>query len=727
MKKNILILPGDGIGKDICRAVLPILETFDLPITLTYGEIGWECWQRDGDPIPSETWEKIAASDAILLGATTSKGKAEAENALPDRLKNTSRKYVSPIIQLRQKLGLYANIRPFRYISGPQRPFRACVVRENTEGLYSGLDFKGISSETAIWLKHPNIEKSGLQETTFSVRLQTRFGLERLFHAAFTYAKKHKLKLVTLADKPNVLRESGQFAKDIFEQVALQYPDIKHEIHNVDAVGLWLVKKPERFGVIVAENMFGDILSDVAAGVMGGLGLAASMNIGENIAYFEPVHGSAPHLSGKDKANPSAMFYTLALLLEYLGFSSEAEQINNAVDQVIKDEKFLTYDLNGVSSTSEMATAIVKAVAVPIKHKTASVITVGSELVSGQYVNTNLQDLSQRLKDKNIKIQRQFVCDDNFKQISETIIHCMGTDDIIVICGGLGPTSDDKTREAVALALQRPLLYNEKEWEAIKKQLQYLNIPIDEQSQRQAFFPKDSHILDNPSGTAAGFYLSTEHSCIVVLPGPPSQAIPMLESYLTRFDNNRLQEKNEYCWSFIGINESEIAAWIDKNLLQQEFEAHYLWRSPYVIVQLVTYSSAQLDNTFITQLKNKFKDYLVGDGIITAKELILGKTHIQWTSPQEKLQNIFSKTNTLLQKANDQNKILKVTVQTTPPFETVLNGPNDLGNMELNLLINGEITYNKQFPYTKPLLKNALEEHAYWLLVTHLNHESKND
>lgn len=545
MKKNILILPGDEISQDICQAILPVLEKFDLPITLTYGNIRWDCWQPDINPIPSEILEKIAMSDAILLGATTSKDKVAAGNDLPDHLKNIQRKYVSPLIQLRQNLGLFANIIPFRYISGAQKPFHACLIYENTEGLYAGLDFKGMPDERPTWLKHPKIEESAADEVSFAIHLQTKVALERLFHTAFTYARKHKLGLVTLADKADILKESETFSRAIFAQVASQYPDIAHEIHNVDDVALWLVKEPERFGVIVAENMIGDILSAVAIAMMGGLGLAASMNIGKNIACFAPLQGSSPHLADKNTVNPAGMFYTIALLLDYLGFAAEAQQINRAVDQVIRDEKFLTYDLNGMSSTTEMAAAIMDAVASPNSHRTAAVITIGSELTSGQYLNTNLQDLSQKLVNKNIKVRRQFVCDDSFKQISETIIQCLGTEDLIIISGGLGPTSDDKTRQSVALALQKPLLYNEQEWETVKRQLQQLNIKIDEDSKHQAFFPEGANILNNPGGTAAGFYLTTEHSTIVVLPGPPSQAIPMLETYLTNFDTNKSHVKTE--------------------------------------------------------------------------------------------------------------------------------------------------------------------------------------
>ncbi|MEQ1977379.1 isocitrate/isopropylmalate family dehydrogenase, partial [Xenorhabdus sp. SGI240] len=389
MNKKILVLPGDGIGQEVCDAALPVFKALDLPVTLTIGDIGWTCWEREGNPVPESTWEQIDSVDAVLLGAITSKGKEEAQQALPSYLRGKVENYVSPVIQLRQRLGLYANIRPIRYIEGERKPFRCCVIRENTEGLYAGFDFKGIPAIAATWLTHPNIDKYGPEEAAWSVRLQTRFGLEHLFTTAFEYAQENNYTRVTFADKPNVMRESGHFAKVIFDTVTARYPEIQADIHNVDAVALWLVKKPHEFGVIVAENMFGDILSDLAAGVMGGLGLAPSANIGSDIAYFEPVHGSAPSMAGKNKANPAAMFYTIALLLEHLGFINAAMKINRAVDNVIRVGKTVTYDLGGSATTQQMAQAIINTLDEKCTNKSASIISVGDELLSGQHTNTN--------------------------------------------------------------------------------------------------------------------------------------------------------------------------------------------------------------------------------------------------------------------------------------------------------------------------------------------------
>lgn len=360
LKKKVLVLPGDGVGAEVCHAALPVFNLLNLPVTLEIGQIGWECWRNGAEPIPAETWQKITDADAVLLGAITSKGKQDAEKELLPELQGKNHQYISPLIQMRQKLELFANIRPVYSLKAEQRPFRCVVLRENTEGLYCGLDRRGIPDEYRDWVKHANIDRSGHGDVAMSVRIVTRFGLERIIRYAFEYATKNNYSSVTWADKPNVLRESGQLSSDIFWEIAAEYPAIRAEIHNADAVALWLVQRPERFGVIVAENMYGDILSDLAAGVMGGLGFAPSANIGAGTPYFEPVHGSAPRMANRGKANPSAMFLTIGLMLEHLGFAREARRINQAVASVINSGEALTYDLGGTATTLEMADKILE-------------------------------------------------------------------------------------------------------------------------------------------------------------------------------------------------------------------------------------------------------------------------------------------------------------------------------------------------------------------------------
>ncbi|KPZ09535.1 Dehydrogenase, isocitrate/isopropylmalate family [Pseudomonas syringae pv. spinaceae] len=202
-------------------------------------------------------------------------------------------------------------------------------------------------------------QRAGQEDATVTLRLQTRSGLTRIFEYAFDYARDNNFSRVTFVDKPMVLRHSSAFARVIFEETAQRYPDITGAIENVDAVALWMVQRPERFGVIVAENMFGDILSDLGAGVMGGLGFAPSGSFGNSGAYFEPVHGSAPAHAGLNKANPSAMFLAIAMMLEHLGYPAQSDCITRAVSLVARSA-VRTYDMGGSHTTCQVGEAIVQ-------------------------------------------------------------------------------------------------------------------------------------------------------------------------------------------------------------------------------------------------------------------------------------------------------------------------------------------------------------------------------
>lgn len=358
-KLNILVLPGDGIGADVIHAALPVIEAFAIPARLHFGDIGWSFWTEEGTALPERTWSLIAKADAVLLGAITSKPQREAERELCQRLHKKNLRYTSPILQLRQKLDLFANVRPCFSLQD-EKPFRFCIVRENTEGLYAGMDYHPVPEDLySFILREKGWENTAKEDLSCTLRLQTRKGLSRIFRFAFHYASQHKLPRVTLADKANVLRSSAHFARELFEAEAKRYPQLQADILNVDAVALWLVRRPEEFGVIVAENMFADILSDVGAAVMGGLGFAPSANIGEKFCYFEPVHGSAPRLKA-NQANPGAMFLTIAMMLEHLGFQQEAEKIRAAVKAVVREGRFLTYDQGGRASTGDMAKAVIE-------------------------------------------------------------------------------------------------------------------------------------------------------------------------------------------------------------------------------------------------------------------------------------------------------------------------------------------------------------------------------
>lgn len=355
---KIAVLPGDGIGAEVLHAALPVFELLNLPVNLQLGDIGWNFWQQEGTPIPARTWDLIHTADVTLLGAVTSKPKREAVNEAGGM---GSTAYLSPILQLRQALDLYANVRPCFSIKKDSPEFNVCIVRENTEGLYAGLDFYPLPQELhgIIQQQSKRWKAVNANEMSATLRLQTKNGWLRIFEFAFAYAVEKKMQRVTFADKPNVLRDSSAFAREHFESVASRYPQIHADILNVDAVALWLVRRPQQFGVIVAENMFADILSDVGAAVMGGLGFAPSANIGQHGTYFEPVHGSGPRMK-MNSANPSAMFLTIGLMLEHLGFTQESVHVRQAVTSVVQEETEVTYDLGGNKTTQNMAEAILQ-------------------------------------------------------------------------------------------------------------------------------------------------------------------------------------------------------------------------------------------------------------------------------------------------------------------------------------------------------------------------------
>lgn len=355
---KVAVLPGDGIGAEVTFAALPVFDVLGIPIELVFGDIGWTFWKTEGTALPKRSWNLIQSADATLIGAITSKPEREAQLEISSDFVGRGYKYVSPLVELRQKLDLFANVRPCFQITTESRPFNLCIIRENTEGLYAGLDFHPLPDELVSLLgSNPRWENLSAENASAAIRLQTEKGLRRLFEYGFAYAKKHGMNRVTFADKPNVLRYSGSFARSFFEETANRYPNISADIANVDAVAMQLVLKPQSFGVIIAENMFGDILSDVGAAVMGGLGFAPSANVGTTSCYFEPVHGSGPRMA-PNVSNPSAMFLSIALLLEHLGFSVASSKIRSAVINVFRHKKYATPDVGGCSSTQECARAI---------------------------------------------------------------------------------------------------------------------------------------------------------------------------------------------------------------------------------------------------------------------------------------------------------------------------------------------------------------------------------
>jgi isocitrate/isopropylmalate dehydrogenase len=366
---TIAWLPGDGVGHDVMDAAKRVLDGLHLDATYIPGDIGWEFWKHEGDPLPERTIEMMKKTDCALFGAITSKPKEEAAKALDPQLKKQGCIYFSPIVRLRQEFNLHTNIRPCKAYPGNPLNYREgidlVVFRENTEGMYGGVEFFPIPREVFDVLDrhHPKMNKFsqyGIENLAMSTRIMSRQKCANIVRQAFVYAQKHGYPSVTVVDKPNVLRETGGLMIRTAREVAKEFPGIDLWETNIDAQTMWLIKNPHDYGVMVAENMFGDILSDLAAQLVGGLGFAASGNIGDGYAVFEPTHGSAPKYAGQYKVNPMAMLLTCKLMLDWLEEKKMAQKLESAIARVIKENKVTTYDLGGHHTTLEVAEEVAR-------------------------------------------------------------------------------------------------------------------------------------------------------------------------------------------------------------------------------------------------------------------------------------------------------------------------------------------------------------------------------
>jgi isopropylmalate/isohomocitrate dehydrogenase-like protein len=326
---KLAVIPGPGIGGEVVPEAVRLLESTDLNFDCRYFEIGFEVWQKTGTPVPDDVLAGVRETQACLFGATTT------PVGVPG--------YKSAIIMLRRALDLYANVRPAKSYPTQKgmKDIDLVIVRENTEGMYSGWEFK-------------------LPDSAYTIRVISRKATERITRFAFELALKRRKK-VTVVTKANVLRVSDGLFLEVARKVAEDYPDVEVEEAFVDVTAMRLVLKPNIFDVIVTSNLFGDILSDESAGLVGGLGLAPSANIGADYALFEPVHGSAPRLAGQNIANPMAAIMASKMMMDYLGENNWAERIENAIVSVLEEGKVLTPDLGGSSSTKQVTDAIIDA------------------------------------------------------------------------------------------------------------------------------------------------------------------------------------------------------------------------------------------------------------------------------------------------------------------------------------------------------------------------------
>lgn len=349
---KIAILPGDGIGPEVTNEAVAVLKAVanlveDLGFDFTEQQVGASEYLRSGTPLPEEAFKVCRDSDAVLLGAM----------GLPD-VRWPDGKEMTPQIDLRERLDLYCGLRPIYLYHADDSPLKGyaaneidfVLVRENTEGLFSAR----LSQRDAA------------NEEVRDVLLITRHASERIIRSAFEQAKGRRKK-VTLVDKANVL-PTMVFFREIFYEIASEYPDIETECVYVDAASLFLVQRPQSFDVLVTENMFGDILSDLAAGLVGGLGMAPSGDIGENCAVFQPSHGTAPDIAGKGVANPIATILSASMMLRWLDQPAALvghQMIESAVREVLSNRNNRTCDMGGSLTTNEMGSLIQQALRLP--------------------------------------------------------------------------------------------------------------------------------------------------------------------------------------------------------------------------------------------------------------------------------------------------------------------------------------------------------------------------
>lgn len=368
-KYKIAWLPGDGVGNDVMEAAKIVLDALKFDAEYIHGDIGWEFWIKEGNPLPDRTKDLLHNTDACLFGAITSKPKEEAAKELAPGLQGKGLVYSSPIVQLRQEFNLHTNLRPCKAYAGNPLNYRndldLVVFRENTEDLYSGVEFHPIPQEVmdVLLRNNPKIKRftqHDLSDIAMTIRINTRKASRNIVRQGFEYAKKHGYKTVTVVEKPNVLRETSGLIIREARKIAEEYPGIDLWETNIDAMCMWLIKNPQDYGVLVSSNMFGDIISDLCAQLIGGLGFASSGNIGDNYAVFEPTHGSAPKYAGQYKVNPMAMLLTSKLMLEWLGESEMAQKLESAIATVIKEGKAKTYDMGGNSTTLEVAEEVAR-------------------------------------------------------------------------------------------------------------------------------------------------------------------------------------------------------------------------------------------------------------------------------------------------------------------------------------------------------------------------------
>ncbi len=366
-KYRIAWLPGDGVGGEVMEAARIVLDAVRFDAEYVPGDIGWEFWCREGDAFPGRTVDLLGSVDAAMFGAITSKPVRTAETELIPALREKGLVYRSPIVRMRQMFDLYICLRPCRAYPGNPLNLKEgidiVVFRENTEDLYAGVEFNPVPDALADLLGRISpafapFKGIPADQYAISCKVNTRKGSERIVRAAFEFARKFGRKKVTVVHKANVVRATDGLFFEEAKDVAKEFPDIRMDDANVDAICMWLLKNPLNYDVLVAPNLYGDIISDLAAQMVGGLGFGCSGNIGAKLAVFEPSHGSAPKYAGQYKVNPIATVLAAKMMLDWLGEKEKGTRIDEATADVIREGKVRTYDMGGSAKTLDIARAI---------------------------------------------------------------------------------------------------------------------------------------------------------------------------------------------------------------------------------------------------------------------------------------------------------------------------------------------------------------------------------
>ena len=367
---RIAWLPGDGVGVEVMGATRLVLDAAGLDAEYPHGDIGWEFWCSEGDAFPQRTIELLKSVNAAMFGAITSKPSKAALDELVPALRAKNLVYRSPIVRMRQLFDLYVCLRPCKAYPGNPLNFKEgldlVVFRENTEDLYAGVEFSPVPEALADTLKGLSPAFApfmGLRPDDYAVscKINTRKGSERIVRAAFEFARTNDRKKVTIVHKANVVRASDGVFLEEARKVAKNYPGIQVDEANVDAICMWLLKNPKNYDVLVAPNLYGDIISDLCAQMVGGLGFGCSGNIGTKLAVFEPTHGSAPKYAGQNKVNPIATILAAKMMLDWLGEGARANAVEAAVAKVLAQGRVRTYDMGGSATCREMGEAVAKA------------------------------------------------------------------------------------------------------------------------------------------------------------------------------------------------------------------------------------------------------------------------------------------------------------------------------------------------------------------------------